>query len=419
MRKCKDMPYHIGIVLKVYPSYRQKHLVSVNAGAQRSVYNHLVACGNEIYRLSKTASYVPSDRRRIDDLRHMTGSAANIQNALPYLYTPEVDCQTVANGMKNYRTAWKNMRERHTGVPAFHKKANDLSYQTNCHYVKSSKGLKDGTVRFLNQRYILLPKLGKIRFAGSPKLVSSLLSHTDNTRIGTVTIRKDAVGEYWVSLQIASEYPFHELLPKTGKMLGIDLNLLELVYSSDGGSMANPRFHANLDQKITKAQKKLSRMGDRAKRENRSLYESRNYQKQRAKLASLHRQVARQRADYLHTVSKHLVESQDLIAAENLQVRNLLKDHHLAKAISDAGWRTLLTQLQQKANVYGKTVILVPPQYTTQTCSECGYVLKKEERLPLSVREWDCPKCGTHHLRDQNAAKNILQKALLIMAETA
>lgn len=419
MRKCKDMPYHIGIVLKIYPSSRQKHLVAVNAGAQRSVYNHLVACGNEIYCLSKTAAYIPSDRRRIDDLRNMTGSPANIQNALPYLYGREVDCQTVANGIRNYRTAWKNMRERHTGVPSFHKKGNDISYQTNCHYKKDNTGLADGTVRFLGRRHILLPKLGKIRFAGSPKLVASFLSHADNTRIGTITIRKDAVGEYWVSLQIASEYPFRAELPKTGKMAGIDLNLLELANASDGSSVTNPRFLKNMEQKIVRAQRKLSRRAERAKQENRSLSESRNYQKQRVRLASLHRKVARQRDDYLNTVSKHLVESQDLIAAENLQVRNLLKNHSLAKAISDAGWRILLAQLQQKADLYGKAVILVPPQYTTQACSDCGYVLAKDERLPLSVREWDCPRCGSHHLRDQNAAQNILRKALAILAGQA
>ena len=116
-------------------------------------------------------------------------------------------------------------------------------------------------------------------------------------------------------------------------------------------------------------------------------------------------------------ISKHMVENQDLIAAENLKVRNLLKNHCLAKTISDAGWRMLLTMLQQKAVMYGKAVILVPPQYTTQTCSHCGHILLGTSMLPLSVREWTCPECGAYHLRDKNAAQNILNKALKILAQ--
>ena len=106
--------------------------------------------------------------------------------------------------------------------------------------------------------------------------------------------------------------------------------------------------------------------------------------------------------------SKHEVENQDLIAAEDLKVRNLVKNHKLARAISDAGWRMLLTKLQYKADLYDKTVVLVPPKNTTQKCSVCGYLMSGEAKLTLDVREWDCPSCHTHHLRDVNAAKNIL-----------
>lgn len=127
---------------------------------------------------------------------------------------------------------------------------------------------------------------------------------------------------------------------------------------------------------------------EHAKAEGRSLRTSKNYQCQRRKVAYLHRKTVRQREDYLHNFSKHEVENQDFIAAENLKVRNLLKNHCLAKAVTDAGWRKLLTMLQYKADIYGKTVVLVPPQYTTQTCSSCGYVMKREEHLTLKDREW-------------------------------
>ena len=419
MRTCSEMPYHIGVLLKLHLPETGKRLVAVNDGAQRSVYNHLVACNNEIHHLKKTADFVPADRKRIAYLKSASCNAAAIKNALPYLYEKDVDCQTVENGIRNYRTAWENMKKHHAGVPTLHKKSAEQTWQTNCHYNAQSTGLSDGTVRFVGRHHIMLPKLGKVRCDGSPKIVDMLLSHNEGTRIGTVTIRRDAVGEYWASLQISSETPFKEALPKTGKQCGIDLNLLDLVNDSDGNAIENKHFDKASERKIARQQRSLSRKAESAKQNGKKLADAKNYQKQRRKLAKTQRHVARQRNEYLNVISKRMVENQDLIAAENLKVRSLLKNHCLAKSISDAGWRTLLTLLQQKADMYGKTVILVSPQYTTQTCSHCGHVLKGKSMLPLSVREWTCPICGTHHLRDQNAAQNILAKALIVMAKPA
>ena len=419
MRTCKDMPYHIGIVMKLYPSHNQRRLIAVNAGAERAVYNLLVATRNEIYRLSKTAAYVPSDRERIEYLRSKIASHTAIENTLPYLYGKDIDCQVIANAMMHYNTAWKNMKERHTGVPVFHKKSSEQRWNTNGHYSGKSEDMRECNVRFEDPHHICLPKLGRIRCDGSPKVIRKLMSHTDQTRIGTVTISRDAVGEYWVSLQISSEKEFVLPLDKTGAMVGIDLNLLALVNDSDGGVEVNPRFRASMEDKLRKTQRKVSRRAERAKADGRKLGDSRNYQKARRKLAYLHRKAARQRDDYLNCISLDLVENQDLIAAEDLQVRNMLKNHCLAKAISDAGWRILLTQLQQKGEMYGRTVILVPPQNTTQTCSVCGHVMKGDDRLKLSDREWTCPQCGTHHDRDQNSGRNILMKGLKILNEAS
>ena len=419
LKKCSEMPCHIGVVLKLYLSDRGKRLVSVNDGAQRSVYNFLVASNDEICRLEKTAPYVPADRERIDYLRSVSGSAAGIKNARPYLDGKDVDCQTIENGIRNYRTAWKNQKERHSGVPVFHKKSSEQTWQTNCHYNRHSTGLSDGSIRFLDKTHITLPKLGRVRFGGSPEVVEMLLSHNDKTRIGTVTISRDAAGEYWVSLQVSSEEPFKKALPKTGSSIGIDLNLLDLVNDSDGTAFENKHFYRTAEKKLAKSQRSLSRKAVRAEAEKRPLKECRNYQKQRTKLAKIHRRIARQRDDYLNVISLHLVKNHDLIAAENLKVRNLVKNHSLAKSISDAGWRSLLTMISQKSDMYGKAAVLVPPEYTTQTCSSCGHVLTGKFMLPLSVREWTCPACGTHHLRDQNAAQNILDKAKRIQAGKA
>lgn len=415
MKKMKDLPYYIGLKVKIYPSDEQKRLIAVNDGAKRAVYNHLVACGNEKYRLSKTAGSVPAYQGRLDYLKSVTGEVCNIKNAMPFLYGDDVDEQAIANAVQNYHVAWKNMKELHRGVPVFKKKSSEQSYQTNAHYYRhDTKAGHNSNVWFLDGHHVTLPKLGRVRFDGSPEEVSEMIRRQEaqEVRIGAITISRDAVGEYWASFQVGSETPFREAFPQTGSMQGIDLNILELVVDSDGNMLENPKFLKKSLKKLAKAQRKLSRMAEHAKKDGRPLSECRNYQEQRQKVAYLNRKIARQREDYLHAYSRHEVESQDLIAAEDLKVSSLKRNHKLARAISDAGWRKLLTMLQYKAKMYGKVVILVPPKNTTQTCSVCGHVMSGDQKLTLADREWDCPACHTHHNRDVNAARNILKRGL-------
>lgn len=415
MRVMAELPYTIGMKVKIYPSNHQKKLVAVNDGAKRAVYNHLVACNNEIYRLSKASDTLTIYQDRLDYLRSVTRNVRGIQNALPFLYGKDVDAQTVANAIKNYHTAWKNQRERHTGVPTFKKKSHEQSYQTNAHYYpQDNKKGRDCNVWFEDSSHVTLPKIGRIRFAGSPEMIQRVirLQEARLARIGTIIISRDAVGEYWASFQLGAEQPFYDDLPQTGSACGIDLNLLELVVDSDGNTLENPKWLKSSLAKLQKAQQKLSRMGEHAKKAGRKLADCKNYQAQREKVAYLHRKVTRQRDDYLHNFSKDEIESQDFIAAEDLKVRNMLKNHCLSRSIADASWRKLIDMLRYKAGLYGKTFVLVPPKDTTQTCSVCGHVMAGDDKLTLDVREWDCPSCHTHHLRDVNAARNILNRGL-------
>ena len=408
MKKSADMAYHMGLVLSIYPSYAQQHIVAVNDGARRAVYNHLVACGNEIYRLSKTAAFVPSDRQRLDYLRSVSQTTRGIKNALPFLYSKDVDAMTIDNAKLAYAAAWKNVKEQHRGIPTFKKKAYAQSYQTNAHYYKNG----GSNVRFDGKHHIILPKLGRIRFAGSKKMVRFLRAHADTIRIATITIRRLADGAYTASLALASDMPFKKPFPKTGKQVGLDLNLIEEAVSSDERTIKNIRPYQSAKAQLAQLQRRMCRMREAAKRDGRDFRQSKNYQALRQKAAHLQIHVARQRSDYLHIFTANEVKNHDLIAAEDLKVKNLLKNHKLALAIADASWGTLLSMLAYKAKLYGKTFVKVPPQYTSQTCSHCGYVLEKHEALTLADREWTCPKCGTHHDRDVNAARNILKKAL-------
>lgn len=416
MHAMKDMTYHIRIRAKLYLNNRCKQIVAANDGAARFTYNRLVAVGNELYRLRKTADLCQADRDRIEYLESVVGDTAHLKNSAPFLYENDIDSSAVDNAIKNYHTAWKNMRERHTGVPTFHKKSYEQSYQTCNHYNGKSTHMNDGSTRFIGSRHIQLPLLGKTRIGISKKQIQALLAHADmyETRIGTACISRDAVGEYWVALQIGSMHPFKEQMPKTGEPVGIDLNLENFLTDSNGNVTDNPRILRKSEARLAKEQRVLSHRCIRAKADGRSIYESRNYQKQRIKVAYTHRKISRQRADFHDVLSKDMVKSHDYIVAEDLKVRNLKKNHHLAKAISDAGWRSFLTGLSRKAEMYGKTFVLINPSNTTQTCSCCGYVLEGNEKLTLKDREWDCPQCGAHHLRDHNSAINVLNKGLAL-----
>ena len=138
---------------------------------------------------------------------------------------------------------------------------------------------------------------------------------------------------------------------------------------------------------------------------------AKNVQYQRRIVAELTAKVMRRREAFQHILSVALIKNHDWVAAEELRSKNLLKNHALAQSIQDVGWRSFLSKLEYKAKLYGKIFVTVDPKNTTQTCSECGHIMSGKDKLPLKVREWRCPKCGACHIRDVNAAKNILNKA--------
>ena len=419
MRTCSAMPYHTGIRLRIYPNYRQRKIISVNAGVSRFVYNRLVALNNERFELSKGAAVVPCYKERlsyIDSILRNPNEAlpAMIKNSAPFLYGDLVDSLAVDNAIINYRKAWKKFREDpHAGIPDFHRKGYEQSYQTNAHYRKTAKGINDANVRFEDKGHMMLPILGRIRVKGSEKRVSDLLGRVD-TRIGTVRVLREADGRYFISLQIASEQPFAETLASTGAFVGIDLNLDNFLWDSDNHVVANPKDRRSSQEMLEKKQRCMSRKAECAKKEGRKLAQSKNYQKDRKSVAHLHAVIKARGNDFRHRISKEYIENQDIIFAEDLKVKNLLKNHRLALAISEAGWSDFLAKMDYKARMYGKMFIKVPPQFTTQTCSVCGYVLSGNKKLQLSDREWICPNCGTYHIRDHNAAAVILNRGLKI-----
>ena len=412
MKKMSDLAYHYGLKMRIYPSSQQKKIIDLNGNIARTVYNKMVAIDQELYQLKQIKLPIDSILLRIEELEKRK-NARNMSNHYPYMQDKNIDSLAKANAIQNYQKAWKMFRQVHrTGTPKFHKKGYYLSYQTNAQYSKGAKmDVYSATVKFLDNKHIKLPKLGRLRVAGSHRRI---IDKKKDIRIGTVTVSKDSADRYFVSMQLGSDTPFVNKLARTNSQIGIDLNTENFLTTSEGKVIDNPRYYRMIKGRLAKAQRTLSRRERRAKKEKRSLRNSKNYQKQRRLVAKIHDKIRNQRNNFLNVNSTRLINNHDLIVAENLKSKNMLKNHALALSISDVGWHSFLQKLAYKADLYQRTFIVVHPKNTTQTCHNCGFIMGSgnTKKLTLKDREWTCPACQTHHIRDVNAAKNILSKGL-------
>ena len=416
MKSMAQLEYHYGLKMRCYPSDQQKQIIKVNSDASRFIYNEMVAIGKELWQLSRVKLPIDTVQDRIKQLT-MRQNAKQMSNHYQFLEDKRIDSLTKANAIQNYRKAWNAFRKVHaTGVPKFHRKSYRWRYQTNCQYPGQKTALlTNGTVCFLDNSHVKVPKIGLLRVAGSQ---ARLLKRMCETRIGTVTLTKDPADHFFLSMQLASDQTFVQVVKTTQDPVGIDLNTDNFLTDSNGNIVPNPQYYRTIKGKLAKEQRILSRRQQRAKKEHRSLQDSKNYQKQRLLVAKLHAKVMNQRHNFLQQISTALIKNHDLVVAEELRSKNMLKNHALALSISDVGWRTFLGMLAYKAKLYGRRFITINPRNTTQTCRDCGFVMGTNgtDKLTLDDREWTCPNCGVHHVRDWNAAKNILDKGIAKLA---
>jgi len=416
MKSMAKMKYHYGLKIRCYPSDQQKQLIKINSDASRFIYNEMVAIGKELMQLRRVKLPIDTVQDRIKQLT-MRQNAKQMFNHYQFLEDRRIDSLAKANAIQNYRKAWNAFRKVHTaGVPKFHRKSYRWHYQTNCQYPGQKTALlTNGTVCFLDNRHVKVPKIGLLRVAGSQ---ARLLKRMCETRIGTVTLTKDPADRFFLSMQLASDESFVKVSKANRGHIGIDLNTDNFLTDSDGNTVPNPRYYRTIKGKLAKEQRILSRRQRRAKKEHRSLRDSKNYQKQRLLVAKLHAKVMNQRHNFLQQISTALIKNHDLVVAEELRSKNMLKNHALALSISDVGWRSFLGMLAYKADLYGRQFITISPRNTTQTCHNCDFVMGTNgtAKLTLGDRKWTCPNCDTHHIRDWNAAKNILDKGIAKLA---
>ena len=413
--------YRFGMKMQAYPSSIQKHVIDKNIDFSRFYWNQLVTANKKMAGLRHAKTFCwPWADEQIARLSELANPNCKLLKCLfSFLNDPSLDSNVPMQAKANYQAAWKLCRKvKSVQPPKFHMKHEDGSYQTYNHYNGKKVAVAtpyNGNIRFLDRTHIFLSKIGRIRVEYSKKFalrIEKMVQDGGEVRLTKATVSRDACGDYFVSFQFASDVPYAVTFEKTGSKLGIDLNLDNFLTDSNGDIVDNPRYYRQARTQLAKAQRKLGKRCARAKKEHRPLRTAKNYQKQRKLVARIQRRVRRRRDNFLDRLSTTLIKNHDLVAAEELRSKNLLKNHALSMSISDVGWRTFLSMLEYKAKMHGKVFRTVDPRNTTQTCSHCGHIMTGENKLTLDDREWTCPVCGTFHIRDHNAAKNILARAL-------
>ena len=362
---------------RLYPTTEQKIMFAKTFGCARFIYNKMLGDRLDYYK---------------ETGKRLNNTPAQYKKEFPWL--KEVDSLALANAQINLNKAYNNFwsNRKHFGKPRFKsKKIGHASYSTNNQH---------GSVRIEGNK-VKLPKTGWVKLCLHRPLM-------ENSTIKTVTISKTPSGKYYISILVEYENQILSIIPKN--FLGLDFAMHGLYVASDEDNADYPNFLRKAEKRLVKAQRKLS------KRQK----GSRNRNKQRLRVAVLHEKIANQRRDFLHKKARYLADRYDAIGIEDISVKAMAKrkkdgKFSFGKSISDNGWSMFTSMLEYKLAWQGKQLIKIDKWYpSSQLCHVCGY--QNNNTKDLSVREWDCPKCGSHHNRDKNAAINIREEARRISA---
>lgn len=378
------MKIHKAYKFRLYPNKEQAILINKTIGCSRFVYNHFLNQWNETYKeTGKGLSY-----------GKCSAQLPGLKKQEETIWLKEVDSIALQSSLRNLSDSFDRFFKKQNQYPCFKSKKNPVQSYTT----KST----NGNIAVLENK-LKLPKIGFVRFAKSREVEGRILN---------ATIRKKTTGKYYISVLVESEV---KPLEKTGSSVGVDVGLKDFAILSDKTVYVNPKFFRTLEKKLAREQRKLSRRKEEALKVGRKLSESKNYQKQRIKVAKIHESIKNKRTDYLHKISTEVVKNHDIIGIEDLLVKNMVLNRKLAKAISEVSWAEFRNMLEYKAKWYGKELVVVARNFpSSQLCSECGYQNKAVKNL--TVREWKCPECHAHQDRDINASINLKQEALRILA---
>lgn len=359
---------------RFYPTPDQEILLARTFGCVRSVYNTILAWRTQAYK---------TEQKRI---RYLDASAqlTLLKKDPERAYLNEVSSVPLQQCLRHQQQAFTNFFEKRAGYPAFKSKKDRQSAE----FTTSAFTYREGQVFLAKCKEPLA-----IRWTKGREALPSAPS--------TITVSRDTAGRYFVSLLCEAEV---EPLPVSPRMTGIDLGLKSLFVTAEGEQIGNPRHTARSAVRLALAQRALARKQRGSK----------NRAKARLKVARLHAKIADTRRDGLHKLSHRLIHENQVVCIESLAVKNLIRNRSLSKAIADAGWGELVRQIEYKAAWAGRQVAKLDRWFpSSKRCSCCGHTLAS---LPLSVRDWTCPACDTHHDRDCNAAMNIKAAGLAVLA---
>ena len=378
-----------GVKLRLYPNAKQRDQLTQMFGNARFIWNIMLNMANERYQNNPSSKFVNE--------YGMNYLLKQLKVEYPFLKESDATSLQVSN---HYLVqSFKMLFKHQGGYPKFKSR----------HSAKQSYTGKQKSITLVAKRYMRLPKIGYIK--------TSKTSRLEGLKIKRYTVSLEPTGRYYLSLIV--DDPNIEPLESTGAVVGIDMGVADLAITSEGKKY--PKFITPyLDHKVVESQSRFSKRKQKAlvrvrqwnhnhKDIKMELEDYSNWQKARVTKSRYQAKIANKRKDYLHKITTELVKSYDVIVIEDLKTKNLLKNHCLAKSIANNSWYLFREMLEYKCKWYGKQLIVVKPNYTSQICSNCGYHSGKK---PLEIREWTCPKCGANHDRDINASINILNRGL-------
>ncbi len=367
---------------RIYPNKSQEILINKTLGCARFIYNKMLEERIEFYQNNK-------DNKEIL-YNHKYKTEKEYKSEFEWL--KEVDAVALVQSRMNLETAFKNFFSslkkktgRKYGYPKFKSKKNNRNKY-------STQECRNNIRVDFEKHLIKLPKLGFVKYRDN-RLFSGIIK--------SATVEKTPTNKYFVSILVESEneISIHQVSEKS-KVIGLDYDSKNLFTDNQGNTSGYPKFYRKYEKLLTREQKKLSK----------KIYKSKNYEKQRIKVAKIHEKIVNSRKDFQQKLSTDIVRNYDIIGVENLNMLGIVRSLNLAKSTLDNSWSSFVNMLEYKAEWHGKHLIFADKHYaSSKMCNVCGY---KNVELKLSDREWVCPICHTEHNRDINAAINLMHNAI-------